>query len=393
MGENALISAGGGPGPASQMPYFFLSYARTPKRDQADRDDPDRWVYKLYQDLRAAILQMTSASPEEAGFMDRENRLGVEWSPELTSALATCRVFVPLYSRRYFESDNCGKEWFAFARRGVNQNARGLQSVNAIVPALWTKLDQDRLPDVARSIQYHHADLGPRYSAEGFYGIMKLQQYRSDYQRAVHRLAQRIVDVADETALHTERPPTTSRCRALSGRPASSKQPQINCRLPCWRTILRRFLKAEPTITMAARRTRGARTVRITRSRWPTTRWNWPRNASAASPSSCPLSTAPQARPPMGGWYRRACASSTPGGLSHLSISSGYVISTGSTKPGLACWCHGIARMPRWQKLSRYSATAWESPWATGWLACRTSAGWRPPEYRPCRSSACCCPR
>ena len=41
------------------MPYFFLSYARTPKRDPTDKEDPDRWVYKLYQDLRAAILQMT----------------------------------------------------------------------------------------------------------------------------------------------------------------------------------------------------------------------------------------------------------------------------------------------------------------------------------------------
>ena len=99
-------------------PYFFLSYARTPKRDPADRDDPDRWVYKLYKDLCAEILQMTDARPEEAGFMDRENQIGALWSPELTSALARCRVFVPLYSRRYFESDNCGREWFAFAPPG-----------------------------------------------------------------------------------------------------------------------------------------------------------------------------------------------------------------------------------------------------------------------------------
>ena len=98
-------------------PYFFLSYARTPRRDPGDKEDPDRWVHKLYKDLCDAILQMTDALPEEAGFMDRENRLGAEWSPELTTALAACRVFVPLYSRRYFESDNCGKEWFAFARR------------------------------------------------------------------------------------------------------------------------------------------------------------------------------------------------------------------------------------------------------------------------------------
>ncbi len=106
-------------------PYFFLSYARTPKRDPSDRDDPDRWVNKLYKDLCGAILQMTDARPEEAGFMDRDNKLGTEWSPELTAALAKCRVFVPLYSRRYFESDNCGREWFAFARRELTHRARG----------------------------------------------------------------------------------------------------------------------------------------------------------------------------------------------------------------------------------------------------------------------------
>src|ERR1700691_341412 len=130
-------------------PYFFLSYARTPKRDPTDRDDPDRWVYKLYKDLCAEILQMTDARPEEAGFMDRENQIGALWSPELTSALPRCRVFVPLYSRRYFESDNCGREWFAFARREITHRARGRQMVDAIVPALWTRLDRERLPDVA----------------------------------------------------------------------------------------------------------------------------------------------------------------------------------------------------------------------------------------------------
>ena len=40
-------------------PYFFLSYARTPKRDPADKENPDRWVQKLYKDLCNEILQMT----------------------------------------------------------------------------------------------------------------------------------------------------------------------------------------------------------------------------------------------------------------------------------------------------------------------------------------------
>src|ERR1700689_296004 len=178
-------------------PYFFLSYARTPKRDPSDRDDPDRWVYKLYKDLCGAILQMTDARPEEAGFMDRENKRGGEWSPELPAALARCRVFVPLYSRRYFESDNCGREWFAFARREITHKARGRQVIAAIVPGLWAGICRDKLPHVAQSVQFDHKFLGERYCAEGFYGIMKLQNYRTDYQRAVHRLAERIVYIGD----------------------------------------------------------------------------------------------------------------------------------------------------------------------------------------------------
>lgn len=180
-------------------PYFFLSYARTPKRDPGDRDDPDRWVYKLYKDLCGAILQMTDARPDEAGFMDRENKIGARWSPELTSALARCRVFVPLYSPRYFESDNCGREWFAFARREITHRARGRPVIDAIVPALWTRFDRGKLPYVAQSVQFDHKVLGERYCNEGFYGIMKLQNYRTDYQRAVHRLAERIIAIGEES--------------------------------------------------------------------------------------------------------------------------------------------------------------------------------------------------
>lgn len=197
-GNEPVIPWGGG------RPYFFLSYARTPKRDPSDRGDPDRWVHKLYKDLCDEILQMTDAQPGEAGFMDRENKLGAEWSPELMTALKVCRVFVPLYSRRYFESNNCGKEWFAFAQREVMHQAQGGKAVTAIVPALWTRLDREKIPVVAQSFQYDHADLGERYRAEGFYGIMKLRNYRGDYQRAVHRLAERIIEIGDRSVAHAD---------------------------------------------------------------------------------------------------------------------------------------------------------------------------------------------
>jgi FxsC-like protein len=199
VGGNGSAIPGGG-----IRPYFFLSYARTPKRDPSDRSDPDRWVYRLYKDLCEEILQRTAARSEEAGFMDRENRLGAEWSPELMAAIKSCRVFVPLYSRRYFESDNCGREWFAFAQREVMHRAEGGEAIDAIVPALWHQMDREMIPEVARSFQYDHADLGTRYCAEGFYGIMKLQNYRRDYQRAVHQLAERIIEIGDRSFAHAD---------------------------------------------------------------------------------------------------------------------------------------------------------------------------------------------
>jgi FxsC-like protein len=185
-------------------PYFFLSYARTPKRDPSDRANPDRWVHKLYRDLCDEILQMTDVQPAEAGFMDVENKLGAEWSPELMNAIKNCRVFVPLYSRRYFESDNCGREWFAFARREVIHRARGGERIDAIVPILWTGLDRDRMPPVAQKLQYAHPELGEKYCADGFYGLIKLRNHRAAYQLAVHRLAQRIIELGDMSVAYAD---------------------------------------------------------------------------------------------------------------------------------------------------------------------------------------------
>lgn len=178
------------------VPYFFLSYARTPRQDPSDSTDPDRWVHKLYRDLCEIILHLTNT--QRAGYMDREIRIGADWPRDLADALATCRVFVPLYSPRYFTSEYCGKEWYSFVSRAL--------SSAAIVPALWVTVDQERMPDVARTIQFNHHDLGQRYGNEGFYAIMKVARYRHDYQLAVLRLAQRIVDVANATRIRPEEP-------------------------------------------------------------------------------------------------------------------------------------------------------------------------------------------
>jgi FxsC-like protein len=192
------------PESANNTPFFFLSYAHTPKTlDPSDKRDPDRWVRKLYNDLSHAINQFSDS--HSVGFMDQQIGLGNEWREDIAEALAKCRVFVPLYSRRYFKSEYCGKEWASFAIRVINEKARNPDLPAAIVPALWVAVEDENLPGVAKDIQFNHHELGDRYGKEGFWGIIKLSRYRDAYQMAVDRLAKRIVDVADNVQVGTAR--------------------------------------------------------------------------------------------------------------------------------------------------------------------------------------------
>jgi FxsC-like protein len=204
--EGAGVSEEYGSGARDAAPYFFLSYAHTP-RQEGDPGDPDIWVGQLFRDLCSHILQLTNLPPGvPPGFMDRELRSGADWPARVAHALATCRVFVPLYSLRYFDSEQCGKEWFAFSRRALNHAARGAGGSEAIIPALWVPVMPAYLPEAAKSIQFDHRELGDRYSTHGFYGIIKLSRYSSDYEEAVYELARRIVDVAQNTHIDPEHP-------------------------------------------------------------------------------------------------------------------------------------------------------------------------------------------
>lgn len=205
--------------PASGRPYFFLSYAHTPKHDQNDRNDPDRWVHKFFGDVCQNILDITNAHPAEVGFIDRNNRAGGIWPVELARALATCRVFVPLYSERYFGSEHCGKEWFAFSRRELNQRARLPSTGSAILPALWSRVKPDLLPDVTKDLQYVHPNFGGTYADEGFYGIIKLDRFGREYRRLAYRFAQLIVEVAEETQLEPAEPAKYSLLQSSFGSP------------------------------------------------------------------------------------------------------------------------------------------------------------------------------
>ncbi|MFC9425187.1 MULTISPECIES: FxsC protein [unclassified Streptomyces] len=191
---------------ADHRPYFFLSYAHTP-RDGASGADPDMWVQKLFRDLSEHVMAMTDLpAGAQAGFIDREMRSGEGWSERLADVLATCRVFVPLFSPRYFASEMCGKEWYAFAQRVIYEQAKNNTTAEAIVPALWVPVPARQLPGPAERLQFNHRDFGDRYVTDGLYGLIKLRIFEDEYQRAVYELAKRIVSVADTAAIGPGRP-------------------------------------------------------------------------------------------------------------------------------------------------------------------------------------------
>ncbi|MET7503998.1 FxsC protein [Streptomyces microflavus] len=190
---------------ADHRPYFFLSYAHTP--GYGSGTDPDMWVERLFRDLCGHVMAMTDLpAGASAGFMDREIRSGEGWSERLGETLATCRVFVPLFSPRYFASEMCGKEWHAFEQRAIHHRARSNQPAEAIVPALWVPVPPSQLPGSAERLQFNHRDFGERYVTDGLYGLIKLRLFAQEYERAVYELAKRIVRVADTVRIDTGRP-------------------------------------------------------------------------------------------------------------------------------------------------------------------------------------------
>ncbi|WP_258312111.1 TIR-like protein FxsC [Streptomyces araujoniae] len=181
-------------------PYFFLSYARTPA--YGGETAPDMWVERLFQDLCGHVMAMTNLpAGSVAGFMDREILPGDNWSNRLSEMLAECRVFVPLFSPRYFSSEMCGKEWHAFEQRAIDHGARSGRPAEAIVPALWVPVPPSKLPPAAQRLQSNHRYFGERYVSDGLYGLIKLRRYAQEYERAVYELAKRIVTVAESVRL------------------------------------------------------------------------------------------------------------------------------------------------------------------------------------------------
>ena len=185
-------------------PVFFLSYARhhrAPEDKTGTAEDPDRWTLRFFDDLTFEVAELT-ALPRDSrpGFMDREVRVGQEWPRRISEALAKCRVFVPLYTPRYFTSLSCASEWYLFqARQSAHEVTSGTRP-EAIIPVLWLPMPDTELPPAAQALQFDHHTLGEAYARLGFLQLIRLARFKDEYQLAIHALAREVVRVALSSA-------------------------------------------------------------------------------------------------------------------------------------------------------------------------------------------------
>lgn len=184
---------------------FFLSYAHTP-RVFPDGPDLNYWVREFFRDL---CNELVSCDPRWhradgqalPGFMDEEIREGRLWRRRIATELATCRVFIPLYSGPFFASENCGKEWAIFRARQMAHMAQTGQPNEAILPVIWKPLRGD-LPSFATAPQMERLGAADAYFERGLYELIRLDRDRA-YTNVVLRLAERL----DEAARNAAPPP------------------------------------------------------------------------------------------------------------------------------------------------------------------------------------------
>jgi FxsC-like protein len=201
-------------GSAEDTPYFFLSYDSSQRYGGGDFSEVDPWVVHFFADLCYRVrVRIGAPSKVSVGFMDRAPLSGDDWPVNLHRALAACRVFVALYSRDYFASEHCGREWSAFARR-LHDRAEALQQL--IIPVIWKPVDWAALPQAAQSIPYDDASV-QAYADHGCYGLIKLSRYRAAYETTLDHLAARIVAAAQSVTVTDEPVPQYIRPESAFG--------------------------------------------------------------------------------------------------------------------------------------------------------------------------------
>jgi hypothetical protein len=169
-----------------QMVELFLSFSGD--------DNGKNLVAGFFEDLCSELSNVTGMSKEALGYNYLEMRAAMKWRRELVAALGSCKVFVPLYSPRYFASEFCGKEWWGFSyRQQQYAHANATSEPELIFPVIWESVFNDRvqMPQIAADIWARERKLGERYAETGLRQLVQLkhhEDYAPMYQEIIFAL-------------------------------------------------------------------------------------------------------------------------------------------------------------------------------------------------------------
>lgn len=192
---------------ASEIPgrYFFLSYARLsplPPVPGADlTDPPDEWVREFFRDLSDAVnRRAASGSRLRPGFLDVDVSSGSHGQHGLADELGAAEVFVPLLSADYHRRSWPRTEWVSFGQR--LRDADAVEPHGRVAPVLWVPVPASgQVPGLADALSLADGATLRPYSDYGLRALLRLPEFRGDYEQIVGELATRIVSVAEKAPL------------------------------------------------------------------------------------------------------------------------------------------------------------------------------------------------
>jgi hypothetical protein len=171
--------------------YFFLSHAHIHAQLS------DHWVRIFYNDLHLAVR--SRASPPSG------REFGSAYFPpaqprddgDFRRAINTARVFVPLYTREYLYG--LPREYTAYQQREAHDRIRAARHVQ---PVLWKRIPEGRhIPPELRSTMMRLGEGIPVYAENGLSTMYQVDMYADDRAVFVAKLADRIVDLAEQAWL------------------------------------------------------------------------------------------------------------------------------------------------------------------------------------------------
>lgn len=191
--------------------YFFLSYAHSPPLAQIMAGDPpeapDEWVSAFFADLSKAVGSRAAENSRLVpGFFDRGIPVGSDWNTVLAQALGTAQVFVPLYSPEYLTRSWPGREWACFEERV--KSAGVANPMTRFLPVLWIPVPAGYRPSgMEEALSLAPGPAARPYQENGLRAMLRLKPYRGSYEMIVARMAERIVQLAENTPIRRSEAP------------------------------------------------------------------------------------------------------------------------------------------------------------------------------------------